>query len=397
MHQFNITFRLGVDQADKLRACDDLEHILTNLACSVVAPIRLVSWDHLAQLSQILAEKKIDWGLIEADHEAAYKQLPIEPADQTCAIIALRHPTSGKWYGFATRALIFGAVAAVLHYNVGSWAITALVNLIFGLPMVCYLDDFAALAQLCLGGKALAVFSRFWALLGIQLKPGESSAGNKIIFLGLLGEFPCAQNSCQLAISLTPEKRGKRASLIASYLKRGQLSHRCLGKLIGRFSFSKTALFGKFARTQLRPRYTKLHRLVYNALLSSLESSTMSRRLRIIAEFARRLSVPRPSRADWLIYTDAATEPATLRALLFRGDSDTPSLDACCSQRTAVTWDYLFRTTSLIYGLELLALVAFCEDHAPRLRAAVDGFTGTITIVLLLSRAATPIPTASRF
>ena len=219
-----------------------------------------------------------------------------------------------------------------------------------------------------LGDKALAVFSRFFALLGIQLKPGKSSAGNKIIFLELLGEFPCAQNRFQLAISLTMEKRAKWACLIASYLKRGQLSHRCRDKLIGRLLFSQTSLFGEFARTQLRPLYTKLHRRVYNAQLSSLERSNHTWRLHIIAEFTPRIAVPRPRRADWLIYTDAATEPATLCGLLFRGDSTTPSLGACCSQRTAVTWEYMFRYTALIYGIELLALVAFFEDHAPLFR-----------------------------
>lgn len=73
--QFNIAFRFGVDQADKLRTCDDLRRSVANLACSVVTPVRLVSWDHLAQMPRIVAEKKVDWGLIKADHEAAYMRL----------------------------------------------------------------------------------------------------------------------------------------------------------------------------------------------------------------------------------------------------------------------------------------------------------------------------------
>ena len=201
LKRYNIAFRFSVDQADKLRACDDLKHSMTNLACSVLTPIKLVSWDHLAQLSHILSERKLDWGLFKADHEAAYKQLPISPDDQECAIIALRHPSSGRWYGFVTRTLVFGAVAAVLRYNVFSRAIAALVNRIFGIPMVCYFDDFAALTQLILGEKALAIFSGFCEALGIQLKPKKSFAGNKIVFLGLLGEFPCKENGFQLAIS----------------------------------------------------------------------------------------------------------------------------------------------------------------------------------------------------
>ena len=94
---------------------------MTNLPCAVLTPIRLVSWGHLVQLSHLLSKpRNADFGLFKADREAAYKQLPIDPEDQRGAIVAPRRPQSGKWFGFITRALIFGAVAAVLHYNVFS-------------------------------------------------------------------------------------------------------------------------------------------------------------------------------------------------------------------------------------------------------------------------------------
>ena len=108
---YNIAFRFGVEQAEKLRACGDLKHILSNLSCSVATPIKLVSWGRLAQLNQTLAKGGVEWGMFRADHEAYYKQLRIDPE-------ALRRPKSGKRFGFATRTPVFGAVAAVLHYNV---------------------------------------------------------------------------------------------------------------------------------------------------------------------------------------------------------------------------------------------------------------------------------------
>ena len=51
----NISFTFRAIQADKLRACDDLKHSLTNLACTVPAPIQLVTWVRLAQLSLSLS------------------------------------------------------------------------------------------------------------------------------------------------------------------------------------------------------------------------------------------------------------------------------------------------------------------------------------------------------
>ena len=137
--QYNISFRFGVEQAAKLRACDDLRHSLTNSACSVLTPIQLVSRGHLAQLRRRSCGESRDWALIKADREAAYKQLPLRPEDQARSIIAPRHPVAGKWFGFMSRTLVFGATAAVLRYNVFSRLITALGSRLFWHPVDLFL------------------------------------------------------------------------------------------------------------------------------------------------------------------------------------------------------------------------------------------------------------------
>ena len=180
---FNIAFRFGVEQADKLSACDDLKRSLTNQACRVRAPIKLVSWGHVAQMCRKFARGGRDWALFKADHEAAYKQLPLGPKDQRYAIIALRHPKPGIWRGFRSRTLMFGSIAAVLHYNVFSRLIAALFNRLFGIPLVCFFDDFVALTPRLLATKGLAVITRFFELLGIRLKPTKSEVGPAITFL----------------------------------------------------------------------------------------------------------------------------------------------------------------------------------------------------------------------
>ena len=75
--------------------------------------------------------------------------------------------------------------------------------------------------QKFLGEKALAIFTRFCELVGIQLKPGKSAVGNRIIFLGLLGAFPAEENRFKLSISLTEEKRAKWSALPTSHIKAG--------------------------------------------------------------------------------------------------------------------------------------------------------------------------------
>ena len=116
--------------------------------------------------------------------------------------------------------------------------------------------------------------------------------------------------------------------------------------------------------------YQKFYRRVFNARLTPLEAENLSWWLGMIADFTPRVARARPSRANWLIYTDADTGPDMLCALLFRGDCDRPSLDTLAADRADVPRCYLFRHTALIFGLELLALVSFFELKAPFLRGS---------------------------
>ena len=364
--RFDISFRFGVSQADKLRACYDLKHSVTNLACSVETPNQLVSWGHLSQLSQLLSQGGGDWSLLKSDHGP---RSSLQTAANWPLGPAFRHPSTHLWYGFVTRTLLFGSVEAVFHYNVLSRILAALTNRCLGIPPIAYFDDFAALIRRALGERALAASTRFCTLLGFQLNPKKSVVGPSVSFLGQLGDFPPNANNRHLMISLPVEKRKSWSDLIGGFLKEARISHICLGNLIGELSFSQTSLFCKFARTQMRPLQTKLNRRVYNARLSAGERLVSTWWARAIADFTPRLAIPRPSRPDWLIYTDAATDPPSLFALLFEGRRASPRLrDLCASTRAPVTWPYLSRRTSLIYGLELLPLVLFMEAWAPFLQ-----------------------------
>ena len=363
----NIAFRFRVSQAEKLRACDDLRHSLTNETCAVMTPTQLVSSDHIAQLFKLLRGDGRSWHLLKADHEAAYKQLPLRLKDQGAAVIALRHPESSLWYSFKSRTLMFGAVAAVLHYNCFARSISSLACILFGIPLVSYFDDFAALLPSNLARKALSVFSSFCETLGITLKQGKSEVGPRITFLGLRGSFPSKANDFQLGISLPPEKAAKWATAIASLIKARSVSHQQLESLIGKLSFSQTQLFAKFARTQLRPLYQKLHRKVYNARLTDLELHTLRWWEVTIRSLTPRRVCTLPKSVKWILYTDAATNPPRICALLFEGTTSTTQLWGEWASDVPIAWCNIFHRTNLILGLELLALVAFFEQLAPRL------------------------------
>ena len=217
----NVAFRFGAKQDSKLRACGDLKHGLANQCCQVRTPTPLVSWGHLAQLSQLCGGKSDERHLVKADHEAEYKQLPIAPSDQCTAVVALRHPKSPMWFGFVTRTLVFGSVAADIRYNILSGIWSAIFARPMLIPLLSYFDDFAALLRAGLAGKAMCDFTRFCDIIGAQLKTGESSAWRKITFPGLMGTFPAEANRGQLLISLPDAKRANWPQFPNSYLESG--------------------------------------------------------------------------------------------------------------------------------------------------------------------------------
>ena len=84
------------------------------------------------------------------------------------AVIALKCPSDKQRYGFLSRTMVFGAVAAVLHYNVFSRTLAELVNHYLGMPLLSFFDDFGALTPNCLTPLALQTFTSFCTLLGLS-------------------------------------------------------------------------------------------------------------------------------------------------------------------------------------------------------------------------------------
>ena len=159
--KLNIAFRFGVKQAEKLRACDDLKHSLTNLACSALTPIKLVSCGHVAELSRRASSSPFDWDFIKADREAAYMQHPMRGEHAALAVIALKCPADHRRYGFFSRTWVFGAIAAVLRYNVFSRILAELTTFYLGIPLLSFFGDFGALVPSFLSSADLQTFTSF--------------------------------------------------------------------------------------------------------------------------------------------------------------------------------------------------------------------------------------------
>ena len=366
----NIAFRFGVEQADKLRACDDLKHNEVNLHCTVWTPIKLPTWDHIAQMCLNIRHKRVPWEFFKTDHEAAYKQLPLRPEHTRLAFVALRDPLTSRWMAFPPKALLFGATSAVLHYNCFSRLLAILANRIFGIPLIGYFDDFGALVPSKVGRRALHTFEQFCNSLGITLKKTKTDRGRRIVFLGLLGNFPAPCNRMLLSIDLPTDKADAWCRSIKRILAEGIVSHDELESIIGRLSFTQTSVFGRIGRGMLAPLYAKLRALPYHTALSCRESTTLAWWTAALPNLEPRTATPKTDRTDRVVYTDAAGKSRIIAAVILDPANFklTKYLRSITHVRTGSRWVRTFEDTSYIYGLEMLAILATLMERGDDLR-----------------------------
>ena len=360
----NVTFRFAALQMDKVRACGDFKYGRVNLARTVRTPITLPTWDHIGQLCLGVLGSDVDWAFFKADHEAAYKNWPLSPDQANRCIAALRSPSDGLWYGFLHRTLLFGAAAAVLHYNCFSRIVAVLANLIFGLPLINYFGDFGCFITDFLSAPVVKVFTSFCRVLGIRLKRKKTEVGRRLTFLGLEGFFPVRDNGMLLSVDLTDGKKRKWADRISQFLDAGMISHKELESLNGRLSFSQTSIFGRFGRALTQPLYRKVNAAFYQPVLPPSDIRVLEWRQGMLLDVRPRIIYPRISTPQRIIYTDAATSTLLAASITFYPSNCTvaPVVEACRVMAAGQEWCDLFIETNLIYGLEMLAIVQTAAD-----------------------------------
>ena len=333
---------------------------------------------HIGQICLEIAATDEDWSFFKADHKAAYKNLPLSPTDAQYCIVALRSPMDRKWYGFVPRTLLFGAVAAVLRYNCLSRIIDVLANLLLGLPVVNYFDDYGCPLRTSISARGLGVFSDFPNTLGNWLKGDKTDLGRQLVFLGLQGNFPGPETDALLRVKLPGDKKNYCSDRIEDFLHAGSVTHKELESLVGRLSYSQTSIFGRFGRAMMHPLYRKLRSGYYQPKLSGVDTSILQRWKEILIATRPRIVRKRRNTPHNILYTDAETGARVIAAVLFGRDefTRTGTIEACRGITVSGERVKILPPKCLIYGLGMLAIVHAAVDHS----SPIDGQCVTLYI-----------------
>ena len=354
----NFSFRFGVQQGNKLRAVDDLRQSRANEATSVQTPINLPTWDHFSalccQVQELAPSAKLAMG--KADHEDAYKHLPLRPEDRDLAAVTLRCHDDGKHYCFLSRTQLFGSTSAVLQYNCLSRVIATLAVRLLKIPVMGYYDDFGLIAPAELTGEALVCFVELNKLLGLRMKPSKTAWGLILEFLGVTVDFSRTPHHPPI-LKLSEERKAKLTLLLRETLAEERTTRAKLQKLTGKLNFAHTAVLGKYAGATCRPLYALASANSEATKLYLNEDAVNAIRWWIgaLRTMAPRL-IERPRRyTDVRVYSDAEGSGGCA-ALIYESGSSRPILLSESVDSKHV--EYISTQTSAIYILEMYAMVA---------------------------------------
>ena len=223
-----------------------------------------------------------------------------------------------------------------------------------------YFDDYGAMTPSVINQLALGTVKIFLLTLGVFLKNDKTKLGDIMTFLGIQGGFPSPANGMTLEVPLPADKKTKWVDAITRILDIGVITHDQLESLIGRLSFSQTSIFGRFGRPMMTHLYTKLNAIRYHPVLTTKEVRILQRWRTSIANLASRAVRPQRDKPDWVVFTDAATSASIIAAVAINRDefANNERIRQVYATKTGEYWVRLFETTNLIYGLEMLALLA---------------------------------------
>lgn len=198
-------FRIPLVHGERIRDGDELIQSLTNRACSVLTPIALLSWCHVAHISTLLSAARRPLALGKAGESEDYKKKPPLPADAPRGVVDSAVP-DGRWYGNLSRT------RADFWRNGRIGALYLLVSLSIGFILSIILDSRCRRSRRLrlrpsrerYGHRPVHLFEPL-SLTGVRLPPKKRMVGTINALLGLRGSLHSADNRFSLSLCLGPE------------------------------------------------------------------------------------------------------------------------------------------------------------------------------------------------
>ena len=160
---------------------------------------------------------------------------------------------AGGFQAYAHRALPFGAVAAVWGYTRIALAVCHILQRLFGVPQLAYVDDFLRASPAFAATAMQDAFLRVHAMLGIPVK-GDKSDGPDACLTALgLVVWAAAEG---VSVHVPAERAAELLADIHAALRAGRLTRHDAAHLAGRLGHACLGCAGRLGRAWTRPLAT---------------------------------------------------------------------------------------------------------------------------------------------
>eukprot|EP00435_Cladocopium_sp_Y103_P024718 s1417_g6.t1 len=247
------------------------------------------------------------------DLKAAYKQLPLRPADRSNAVLGVLDPVSGAVSFFISHVLPFGATGAVMGFNRLARSLREVLQRYFMLPVVNYFDDFPHVDIASLAVKSQVIMESVLKVLGWQVAEEPKKRlppGDKFVVLGVVIDLTEAQRGVCL-VRNKPERASELREVIEEVKSMKSFPPSMAARVYGRLNFAESQCSGRWLAPVLEP--IKMRSLMCKSvrkLTKEVEEALELAASMLQAAPPRRLDAWN-TEAPCIIFTDGAYEGST--------------------------------------------------------------------------------------
>ena len=240
----------GADGQTKVRRCEDWKRSRHNetIEGEDIPPTHRVN-TFIAVANEFHA-KGFSTHLWGADHESAYRQLPVAEPDHTHVLVRI----PGGWTLWKHRCLLFGSTASVWSYTRTADMICWLCRALTLSPMVHYVDDYASIEPEQTIQSGFDCVHHIMKHVGFKFKPSKDQPpAPRQLIQGVIMSIDATSFTVSTELGrmqrITAQPRG--------HLHRATMSSDEANRLAGKLQFISEATMSQAIRCCIQPLYAR--------------------------------------------------------------------------------------------------------------------------------------------
>ncbi len=197
------------------------------------------------------AHKKDGFLVFKADHEGAFRWIPIRPEHRRFMWTVIRTPDGLR--AQRHNVMSFGGRAAPCQYYRLADAVTAIEREFMLCPVGHYMDDWFGIVPRALAKEAFRSFITCHELIGVQLASDKTQKPEET--MEVLGLVINCEDFDRVTASAKPSRCENLEREFRGFVLEGKIDHSKCDRIAGKLNFLLTGVFGKFGKPYARVFY----------------------------------------------------------------------------------------------------------------------------------------------